>query len=232
MTATMADVRDMYVVHIALRREFGLLPALVRAVADGDVARSELVGGHIQLLCDLLHEHHQGEDDLLWPKLLDRVAEEIAPVVHTMEEQHGRLDKINQELLVVLPLWRATAAPEQRAELASALDELNGALVEHTAMEEAQILPLAAKHVTAAEWRQLGRNAMANLPKKRLPLVFGVVMYEGDPEVIRGIVAEMPLVPRLLMPIVGPRRYAAHAKRVHGTATPPRAAAVTPPPAA
>ncbi|RKR91851.1 hypothetical protein BDK92_6277 [Micromonospora pisi] len=47
-------------------------------------------------------------------------------------------------------------------------------------------------------------------------------MYEGDPEVIKGVLAEAPLVIRLVMPIIGRRAYAAHAKRIHGTATPQR----------
>ncbi|MEU8301185.1 hypothetical protein AB0C04_28350 [Micromonospora sp. NPDC048909] len=54
-----------------------------------------------------------------------------------------------------------------------------------------------------------------------------MAMYEGDPEVIKHVLAEAPLPARLLMPIIGPRLYAAHAKRVHGTATPPRSHAIS-----
>ncbi|TFV29675.1 hypothetical protein E4K10_49000 [Streptomyces sp. T1317-0309] len=63
---------------------------------------------------------------------------------------------------------------------------------------------------------------MAESPKKTLPLAFGMVMYEGDPEVVKAVLAHGPLPARILVPIIGPRLYASHAERVHGTSTPPR----------
>jgi iron-sulfur cluster repair protein YtfE (RIC family) len=225
MSVKMADVRDMYTVHIVFRREFGQLPSLVRAVPDGDTARAELLAGHVQLLCGMLHSHHSGEDELLWPKLLDRGSDEIAPLVHTMESQHEAVDKAITDLDAALVSWRGTASSADRETLADALERLYGPLVEHLNMEEEHILPLAAKYVTAPEWEQLGQHSMASLPKNRLPLLFGMAMYEGDPEVIQGIVATMPLAPRLLIPILAPRLFGSYAKRIHGTRTPARHAA-------
>ena len=86
------DTRDMLVVHAALRREFGLAPGLVRGVADGDVARARIVGGHVRLLLDLLHVHHGGEDRLLWPLLLVRVPAQLTPVIELMERQHRQIE--------------------------------------------------------------------------------------------------------------------------------------------
>ncbi|MGK5440496.1 hemerythrin domain-containing protein [Micromonospora sp. URMC 105] len=223
MTGKMADVRDMYVIHTLLRREFRLLPPLVRSVADGDRTRSQLLGEHIQLMSDLLHAHHEGEDDLLWPKLLERGATEVLPAVRAMEGQHERLDEINEQVTSNLATWRRTAADDQRNALADALDRLLPVLVEHTAMEEEHILPLAAKYVTAQEWQLLGQHTLGTVDKKKLPVIFGMSMYEADPEVIKVILADVPLVPRLLLPILGPRAYAGYAKRIHGTAAPARA---------
>ena len=74
MTAsTGIDTREMVVVHTAFRREIGAAPGLVRGVAAGDRARAHVVGDHVGLLLEMLHHHHVGEDDLLWPKLLERV---------------------------------------------------------------------------------------------------------------------------------------------------------------
>ncbi|MFD3452057.1 hypothetical protein ACFWVC_07725 [Streptomyces sp. NPDC058691] len=106
--------------------------------------------------------------------------------------------------------------------LAEAVDRLLDRLLEHMAMEEKEILPLAAEFITAAEWARLGEHGIAKSPKKDLPLSFGMMMYEGDPEVIKEVLGHAPLVPRLIMPILAPRLYASHAKRVYGTPTPPR----------
>src|SRR4029453_8963633 len=83
-----ADSRDMYAVHRVFRREFTNLPELIEAVADGDTRRAEVVAGHLEFLVVFLHPHHQGEDELVWPRLLSRGAAEISPLVHTMESQH------------------------------------------------------------------------------------------------------------------------------------------------
>lgn len=89
-------------------------------------------------------------------------------------------------------------------------------------VEEDRILPLAEKYVTAAEWRQLGEHSMGQVPKKALPLAFGMAMYEGDIEVVKSVPAYAPLPARLILPFLAPRLYAKHAMRVYGTATPPR----------
>ncbi|MDN3029677.1 hemerythrin domain-containing protein [Streptomyces sp. S.PB5] len=216
----MADVRDMYMAHTMMRREFRLLPQLVRDVPEGSVQRAELVGSHAELLCQILHLHHEGEDLVLWPLLAERGGEEAAVIVPTMEEQHHAIEQAHAAAMALLPGWRAEATGGE--ELAEALDQLLAVLLEHMATEEKEILPLAAKYVTAAEWDRMGQHGLANSPKRTLPLTFGMVMYEGDPEVVKAVLVHAPLPARLLMPRLAPRLYASHAKRVHGTPTPPR----------
>jgi hemerythrin-like domain-containing protein len=216
----MADVRDMYMAHTMLRREFRLLPQLVRDVKPGDIKRAEVVAAHADLVLLALHLHHEGEDRLLWPRLMERAGDEAAAIVPTMEEQHHAIERAHGRVTGLLPQWRSTAEDGER--LAEAFERLLTGLVDHLALEEKEILPLTEKYVTAAEWKQLGEHGLANSPKKTLPLVLGMAMYEGDPEVVKAVLADAPPAARLIMPILGPRRYAAHAKRVHGTSTPPR----------
>jgi hemerythrin-like domain-containing protein len=216
----MADVRDMYMAHAALRREFRLLPQLIRDVTPGDTVRAQIVGAHAELMCRILHTHHEGEDVLLWPKLLQRAGEEALAIVPTMEEQHHAIDRAHGEAAGLLPGWRSIGHGGEA--LADAFESLLTLLVDHMATEEKLVLPLAEKHVTAAEWRQLGEHGLAGIPKKELPLTFGMAMYEGDPAVIRAVLVHAPLPVRLLVPVIGRRRYAAHARRVHGTTRPAR----------
>ncbi|MEV4756996.1 hemerythrin domain-containing protein [Micromonospora sp. NPDC049559] len=219
----MADVRDMYMAHAMLRREFSLLPQLVRSVAPGDANRAEAVAAHADLICHLLHRHHEGEDLLLWPRLHERGGAEAEAIVPTMEMQHAAIEEAHAEVVRLLPGWRATG--QGGDELAEVFERLYDVLAEHMALEEREILPLAERHVTAAEWKQLGEHGMAGVPKKQLPLGFGMAMYEGDPEVIKALLKEVPLPARLLLPVMAPRLYAAYAKRIHGTRTPPRVGA-------
>src|SRR6201986_5496559 len=84
----MADVGEMYLVHTMLRREFSLLPDLIRGAGRNDAKRRALVGAHTQLVLQILHMHHESEDLVLWPLLLQRAEAEAMEIVAVMEEQH------------------------------------------------------------------------------------------------------------------------------------------------
>src|SRR3954454_3057745 len=72
----LTDTREMLVVHSLFRRELRLASGLVRGGAPADTRRAGGISAHLQLVEDVLHHHHTSEDELLWPKLLDRVPEE------------------------------------------------------------------------------------------------------------------------------------------------------------
>jgi hemerythrin-like domain-containing protein len=206
----------MVVVHDALRREFAALPGLVSAVAPGDTARTQVVADHIHLLFTLLHHHHEGEDRVLWPVLLTRVPAEMVPVVEPMERQHGAIHAALQESTRLLDSWRGDASGTDRDLLAASLDELGTLLGEHLADEEQHVLPLAGRHLSTAEWRRLGEEGMAGVPKRQLPLVLGMLMQVGDPEVVDAMVAELPRPLRLVVPRLAVRAHRRYTRRVHG----------------
>ncbi len=216
----LVDTRDMVVVHTAFRREFHLAPDLVRGVAEGDRHRAEVVAEHLDLLTTMLHHHHATEDRLLWPLLIERVPAELAPVIELMEQQHERIHAANDSVTAQLPRWRLDPSAESREQLAAALDEVVAALDEHLGAEEEQLLPIAARHLTEAEWLRLGEEGMAGLRGSQLPLAFGMMKYQGDPEVVAGMLSHAPLLARVLMPVMAPRAFARYSMKVHGTATP------------
>jgi hypothetical protein len=137
-----------------------------------------------------------------------------------MEDQHGGIAEAQDAVTDAVTTWRAGAGAADRDALAAALETLLERITEHLAAEEEHILPWAAAHMTPEEWGRLGEEGIGNLPKRLLPLVFGMLMYQADPQVIRQMLAEAPLVPRLLMPLLAPRAYAAYARKVHGTSNP------------
>ncbi|NJC71928.1 hemerythrin domain-containing protein [Planosporangium thailandense] len=223
MTATtpeQVDTRDMLVIHTALRREYRLAPALVRTVAPRDTTRACDVSEHLEFLNGMLHHHHSGEDRLLWPKLLERVPAEVAPTVELMEQQHHGIHDAMEQVNAAMARWREHATTADRDQLADSLDRLNARLTEHLAAEEEHILPLAARSLTPAEWGQLGEEGMAGVPKNQRALVFGMLMYEGDPQVIAEMLAHAPRLLRFVLPTLARRAYGRYARRVHGTPTP------------
>lgn len=221
-----ADIREMYVVHTALRREFGLLRTLVLAVEDEDRERATVVADHIDLLCSVLHRHHLGEDTHIWPKLLERCAEAMAPLVHMIEGQHADIDRAMAEVEARLAMWRGSANTEQAAVLAQAIDVLVTELEGHLQLEEQHMLPLIEKHITASEWNQMGEDGGADTPSDEAAVIFGMMMYEGDAAVLQDMFSHMPPEVAAVLGDIAPTAYAEYSRKIHGTPTPRRGAAV------
>lgn len=210
------DTRDMLVVHTALRREFRQAPELVRAAGAQEGAVRDRIADHISWLLNFLHHHHDGEDRLLWPLLRERAGTELAPLVDTMEAQHAGIAVLVDRATEQLGAWRRSGAGDA---LADTLDQMYAGLVEHLALEEREVLPLAATHVRPHEWARLGEEGMASIPGKERPRVLGMFMLEGDPAAIRAMLSHAPLPVRMLMPRLAPRSYASYHRKVQGSLT-------------
>jgi hypothetical protein len=224
----MADTQDMFMVHTMFRREFAALPALVRDATVDGTERAQVIAEHVGLLMAVLDAHHRAEDAHLWPRLLDRGGDLVGPVVHLMEGQHERIEQFTIQAVAALGQWRIDAAVERGGRLADLLGNLHAALFEHMSLEEHHILPLAERYVTAAEWRAMAGTTGAGLPPGRMPLIFGMILYEADPEVIEDTLSSLPPGARTMLEDQGPRDFAAHCLLVHGTAKPARSAPLSP----
>ncbi|MGC4864800.1 hemerythrin domain-containing protein [Micromonospora sp. DT53] len=215
-----ADSRDMYAVHRVFRREFTNLPELIEAVADGDTRRAAVVADHLEFLVTFLHHHHQGEDELVWPRLLTRGTPEISPLVHTMESQHHALEGTLKQLAAAAGQWRTTATAASRDAVVGCARYLLTVLFEHLQLEEDQVLRLIDTYLTAAEWNQASEHTMKALKPGKLPVAFGMALYEADQETRDIMRSTIPAIPWFVFSALGPGAYKRYAKRVYGTATP------------
>jgi hemerythrin-like domain-containing protein len=214
------DTSVMLTLHSFFRRELRLAAGVIKGVAPGDRSRAGVVGDHLDFVTRSLHHHHTIEDDLLWPKLLERVPEELAPIVHLMESQHERLDALLQEIGGVLADFRSRAHVETRDRLADLFDTLYAHLVEHLDAEEERLLPIAARTLSQAEWDEMGEAGRNGTPREELALTLGMYQYEGDPGAIAQMLAEAPAPVRWVVPKLSRRAFRRHALRIHGTAAP------------
>jgi iron-sulfur cluster repair protein YtfE (RIC family) len=220
----LADARDMLAVHTMFRREFGLLPDLVRGVRAGDAKRAVVVGDHVALMSRMLHLHHSGEDKHIWPLLRERGAGKITQIVDVMEEQHER---IHQEYLRVgeaLTAWREHAPADGGDALAGASEQLIPQLEAHLSLEEDRVVPLIERYVTAAEYARLAGEGAEDTPPELLPVCLGMVMYDAEPAVIEMIIAALPAEVRPAFPRAANEAYAAYAQRLHGPVPVPKLA--------
>ncbi|MGW0042309.1 hemerythrin domain-containing protein [Rhodococcus sp. NPDC003348] len=207
------DVNEMVVIHRVFRREFTALPTLIRAVAEGDVARARLVAEHLALILDGLHMHHTGEDAVLWPLLQVRAAPSTA-LVETMQHQHGIVDSRTEEVRTQSAIWAQAPTPIGGEQLARTVEGLAAALFEHLELEEREILPLVLCHITVEEWQSLGDHGRDAMSARQLPLMFGAILEEADADERGRMLAQLPIPVRLFLRTVGARRYRRYITRV------------------
>lgn len=211
------EIEQMKVIHRALRRVYAQLPALVTAVPAADTARARLVGAHLSLVLGMLHEHHEAEDELIWPLLLPRITPESG-LFATMEKQHRAIAEAVESIAAGLPAWTAHADTTARDHLAAALRDVDAALTEHLDLEEGKVLPLVHEHLTVPEWLAPQKHAMRHGPKSissKLTLV-GLILQDATERERAWFLGEMPAPARLLWRFKGARQFEAYRRALQG----------------
>jgi hemerythrin-like domain-containing protein len=208
----------MFVVHNLLRSLYGDAPMLVRGVADGDTVRAGIVADHLAEIGDGLHNHHHTEDDELWDRLEKRDPG-CSLHVSRMKAAHAGMAELLAQLTVALPPWRSSASAADRDAVLAIVDGIQGALGDHLGDEEINILPIAARTMTQAEWDRLGELGRTKVPRDRLFIQLGFIlasMPEAERE--RWKRDFLPGPARLLYALVGKRQYEKHRRLVYGEA--------------
>jgi len=213
LSAPPARTEEMAVIHRIYRLGFPMVADLVRRTPASETTRSESVAAHVVFLLNSLHHHHSGEDDQIWPRLLERAAPQ-AELIERMETQHEVVADRSEQVRTLLEDWRQD--PGDGTELAAVLDKFTDALVEHLDDEEAHVVPLIRAHITAAEWEQFGRDIFEKFTNPEKLIATGVLEDVATPEEVGWFVGELPLPIKLMWRFVGRRRYDRYMARVRG----------------
>ena len=188
---TRPDTSDMIRLHRVFRETLGMAPALIGSVDPGDKGRVTTVATFYANVLAFLHVHHEGEDELVWPKLLERCPE-YAATVQLAADQHlgilGALDTAEMRLAE----WQQDPSAEKGAALAVALVTLSAGLTEHLDNEERTILPLAEEYITVEEWGQLPEHGMKNFRGDKLWLIMGLIREQMTEEQLANMDTHMP----------------------------------------
>jgi len=185
------DTSDMKALHRVFREALSLAPQLVGGVTAGDKARSALVGSYYFNVLRLLHVHHDGEDELLWPKLYERCPER-AELVKRAAGQHQDVVALVEESCKQTSQWSASAEPADAEQLQGTIDSLQTVLVAHLDEEEELVLPLCSQHLSQAEWGQLPQHGMKSFDGDKPWLIMGLIRDQLAPDQLSGMDAALP----------------------------------------
>ncbi|MET9202973.1 hemerythrin domain-containing protein [Gordonia sp. NPDC003585] len=147
----------MYVVHHAFRRDLADFAACAPRTPVDDLDTWGALAERWAMFSEMLHHHHTGEDETLWPLLLGRSSDAEQVVLYAMEAEHEVIDPL-LALCTAGFLRMATDDPEfggdegVRAELSDALARTRDVLSAHLAHEEGEAIAIVQRHMTPAEW--------------------------------------------------------------------------------
>lgn len=208
--ASQTDARDMRIIRETFRRAYEEAARLVRAAPTPSPSRVAFLADHIDLGLTMLHHHHEGEDELLYPLSIKRVPEHAARTSQ-IDQEHQVLKASIDTALSACSTWRAAPTPESAETLASSLVELNAALVPHLDNEEREKAPLAAVVVSEKEWDALGKHGVASVPWNKRLIAFRMIL-EPLNDADRALMLNVPAPRvRLIYRISGQRRWEKYA---------------------
>ncbi len=187
----LADTSEMIGLHRVFRDALESAPSFVGRVEEGDIDRAELVGSYYTNVLDLLHSHHQGEDELLTPRLLERMPDHTQTITRVGQQHQGVLLAVDHAAQTILA-WRAAPTAANREDALAALAALSTGLTPHLDEEEHEILPLAAQCINVAEWGELPEHGMRSFRGDKLWLIIGLIQERMSDAQKANMQAHMP----------------------------------------
>ncbi len=185
------DTRDMLAVHNAFKRALEEAPSQLASVGDGDAQRASYLADYLGEVLWLLDAHHTGEDELLYPLLLERAPEE-RELFSRMAAEHAAVHSSLQATESAAERFGRSGSAVDGQALASACQSLREALVEHLDQEEKDVLPIAARCVSPPEWGALPADTLSHYSGTRVWLPFGLVLEAMPVDVREDLLAHVP----------------------------------------
>jgi hemerythrin-like domain-containing protein len=157
-----------------IRSEHGTLSAMLRSIMLllGEHRRRATLPDFNVLRAMLFYvdefaerRHHTKESELLFPRIRARSGE-VADVLERLDSDHGRSElavrDLEHELLGFEMMSESFDGEERRARFESSMQSYIDDYLAHIRAEEEQVLPVAERVLTAADWSELDAAFMKN----------------------------------------------------------------------
>jgi hypothetical protein len=149
------DMSTMYLMHHAFRRDLTAFTEAAQRTPLGDRGTWALLERRWGLFATVLHHHHAGEDEGVWPFLRERVDDGGRATLEAMEAEHGEIAALLGACADGFAALAARADEDARAALAVRLVAARESLGRHLRHEETEAIPLIQHHITPEEWHEL-----------------------------------------------------------------------------
>ena len=145
----MSDQKTMNsVIHAAFRRDLARFDRALDRY-DASAARADGLGQAWDNLATQLRHHHEDEESLFWPALVQLGADET--LVGDLDGEHTRMLLALDAAAAAMQTFRVDPSRASAATARTAIANLRSVLVEHLEHEERDLEPFAATHRESAE---------------------------------------------------------------------------------
>jgi hemerythrin-like domain-containing protein len=158
-TAALDVIRDEHQALAAMLRSLKMMLAQARReghLPDFAVLRAMMF--YVDEFPERLH--HTKESAMLFPRLRER-APELAATLARLDNEHARGEAAVRDVEHALLAFEVMGESRREA-FEQAVDRYVTAYLEHMAVEESQVLPVAQRVLTPADWAELDEAFAAN----------------------------------------------------------------------
>jgi len=197
--AAPADTRAMGIVHRALLRDLNRARVVLTAAQAAQGPQRKALAEHLQWMMRVLHMHHTGEDEGLYPLVRERNAA-AAELLDRMDADHHRIAPGITAVEEAAAEYGSTDLLGRERYLLAAIDTLEATLIPHLRREEDEMMPVVSATITNAEWHSWDQQynikpkSFMELGREGHWLIDDV--SDEDREVVVGLV---PAVPRFIL---------------------------------
>lgn len=169
------DTSDMLIPHGVFRRVLADAYVILDGVSEGDTEHGAAVWSYFDNVLRFLDAHHDGEDTILWPALLERCPE-ARSLITDMQTDHAAIHGLRERAGTRLDLFGESLDRGAGRALAVSFASLLSELEAHLSREEEEILPLASANMSPEEWGALPGHTMAQFTGDRIWLILGLIL--------------------------------------------------------
>jgi hemerythrin-like domain-containing protein len=149
------DMQMMFVMHHAFRRDLDAFAEAVRGTPLAQRRTWQDLAERWDLFAEVLHHHHTGEDEGIWPELVRRGSPEDLATLEAMEAEHGELDPLLQSCAAGFRRLARHADEDARSALAVRVCAARESLRRHLAHEETDAIAIIQRVLSPADWQRL-----------------------------------------------------------------------------
>ena len=144
------------VIHGAVRRDLARLTTALDGVRDGDRTRAGELERAFANLHELLHHHHRGEDDHVWPWLAGVGVD--PDLLHAMESEHGAMSDALRDTGEAMTAYAASGSAADAAAARARVVRTTDVVERHLRHEEDELEPVLRQHLDTPGWKAVEKK--------------------------------------------------------------------------